>query len=357
MLRSLVTMPPDLPRLLRWAREPEIAARAESAARLRDHLDSPDAVTALTALIQDVASEVVEHAAASLGSLACPSAEAWRAISAGLHAAPGPVRDACGRVLAAWGYAAVGLDQFIATVMQAPSAPELVRRLLAPDVLERALDLGDPQHVLFAARQLAAARDLSLTELASIALRMRERAAALEDAAVAGELEGLARGIERTSARKRTTSLRRRNKRSAPSARTTYYEAFRDDVLANNQDGATDYVYMLTAADWARLEAEYRSLPDEATVDLIEILGCGPEDGLRILAALLRGSDPHRARAAAEAIAIMAGIHADAMTLSSSEAALLQRLVSPISPELASVLHRAVPDTALAGDETILAGE
>src|SRR4051812_44823281 len=136
-------MSPDLPKLLRWARDSEVAARAESAALLREHLDSPDAVVALTTLIQDAAAEVVGYAAASLTALAVPGAEAWRAVSAGLHAESGPVRDACCSVLASWGYAAVGLDQFVATVMQAPRDAKLARRLLSPDVLQRALDLHD----------------------------------------------------------------------------------------------------------------------------------------------------------------------------------------------------------------------
>jgi hypothetical protein len=193
-------MSPDLPKLLRWMRDSEVAAPAESADRLREHLDSPDAVVALTALIQ---------------------------------------------------------------------------------------------------------------------------------------------------------SLRRRKKRPPRPAKTTYYEPFRDDVLASNHDGATDHVYMLTAQDWARLEAEHPSFPDEATSDLIEILGHGPDEGLRILASLLRASDPRRARDAADAIATMAETHADGMAISSSEAALLERLLPTISLPFASVLQRAVPDVALTDDETI----
>jgi hypothetical protein len=346
-------MSPDLPKLLRWARDSEVAARAESAALLREHLDSPDAVVALTTLIQDAAAEVVGYAAASLTALAVPGAEAWRAVSAGLHAESRPVRDACCSVLASWGYAAVGLDQFVATVMQAPRDAKLARRLLPPNVLERALDLHDLQRVLFAARQLAAEPDLSLAEQSSIAARLRQRTAELDDPAAQQELEQLARCVERAGVRKRATALRRRKKRPARQGKTTYYEAFRYDVLANDHDSATDYVYMLTAPDWARLEAEHLSFPDDATSDLIEILGYGPHEGVRILASLLRGSDPRRAHAAADAIATMTETHADCMAISASEAALLERLLPSISTSLASVLQRAVPDVALTGNETI----
>lgn len=347
------TMSADLPKLLRWMRESEVAARAEAADRLREHLDSPDAVVALTTLIQDAAAEVVGYAAASLKSLAVPSAEAWRAVSVGLRAESGPVREACCSVLAGWGYAAVGLDQLVATVMQAPVDAKLARRLLAPSALERALGLQDPQRVLFAARQLATEHELSLAEQSSIALRMRQRAAELDDPSARRELEQLAQGVERAGVRKRAASLRRRKKRPPRPAKTTYYEAFRDDVLASNHDGATDHAYMLTAQDWARLEAEHPSFPDAATRDLIEILGHGPDEGLRLLASLLRGSDPRRARDAADAIATMAETHADGMAISSSEAALLERLLPTISPPLASVLQRAVPDAALTDGETI----